>query len=131
MTPTICTALGYGGRSVQITLYEESRALFTRMREWASPGDSSDEMPELSVLEEPLAGLTGELFRRPIDTSVESIRRERAQTAVAYMTFRQQTELPASEGLAESVRSWSEGERSRGVQQVLEEAMKLAGGVSR
>ena len=126
MTPTICAALGQGGRAAQITLYEESKALFTRMREWACPEGSGDGKPELNALDEPLAGFAGELFRRSIDTSVETIRMERGQTAVAYMTFCQRTRLPMLDGLVESVRSWSEGERSRGVQQVLEEALKLA-----
>lgn len=127
MTPILCAALGHGGRSVQITLYEESRGLFTRMREWVSRDDGSGGKPGLSELEAPLAGLAGELFRRPVDTSVETIRRDRAQTAVAYMRLCQQAGLKTSEGLGGSIQSWREGERAMGVQQVLDEALTLAG----
>lgn len=126
MASIIDTALGHGGRSVQITLYEESQGFFTRTKQRISQGDGGAQIGDLSELEEPLTVLAGELFRRPVDTSVEAIRRDRAQAAVAYISLCRQAGLKLNGELGETIKNWREGERSTAVQQTLEEALQQA-----
>lgn len=128
MTTMIDMALGNGGRHVQVVLYEELDGFFTRMRGRVSE-DGSKEV-DLRKLEEPLAKLADQLFNRQIDGSVESIRKSRAQAVLAYISVSQEAGLPVIRGLDEAVRTWREGERSRPVQQSLEEALGKLGGYS-
>lgn len=121
----IGTAVGDGGRHVQITLYEELHGFFIRIHDWA-PQDSTKKS-DLSKLEEPLAGLAEGLFSRQIDASIERIRNSRAQAALAYISLSQQVGLRVIKGLDGLIKTWRDGERSRPVQQTLEEALRKLG----
>lgn len=123
--PIIKTILGHGRRHVQVTLYEESEGLFTRMSEWVSQGDGAK--AELKKVEDPLVGLAEELFNHPVDTTIEAIRKGRAQAVVAYISVSQQGGLRVSEVVQESIKQWREGERSLAVQQKLEETRRKLG----
>ncbi|PWY76180.1 hypothetical protein BO70DRAFT_411153 [Aspergillus heteromorphus CBS 117.55] len=118
--PVLHRAMGHGGRSVQVILYKELRALFDRLGVWASePGGE----PDLRGPQESLAALAGEMFSHEIDTSVEAIRNERAQAAVSYVGLCRQTGFQIDEAVARSIKAWREGERSGPVRQVLDRAL--------
>ncbi|RJE26584.1 Proteasome component Ecm29 [Aspergillus sclerotialis] len=121
MTSMIGIALGDGGRHVQITLYEELQAFFIRIHDWVS--QDSNEKTDLRKLEEPLTGLAEQMFSRQIDASIERIRKNRAQAALAYISLSQQVRLMVFKGLDEFLKTWRDGERSRPVQETLEEAL--------
>lgn len=123
--PIIKTILGHGRRNVQTTLYEESEGLFTRMSEWVSQSDGVK--ADRDQIEEPLVELAGELFSYPVDATIETIRKGRAQAVVAYISVSQQGGLKVSEVVKESMKPWREGERSLAVQQRLEEARRKLG----
>lgn len=121
MTSMIGLALGNGGRHVQIVLYEELDGFFTGVHDWVS---EDSKKPDSSKLEEPLTGLAEELLLRQIDSSVEKIRASRAQAVLAYISLSQAAGLQVVKGLGETIKTWREGERSRPVQQRLEEALR-------
>lgn len=121
MASNIDKVLKNSGRPVQITLYEELPGVFTRISEWAQ---TDGKKPDLSQLEEPLWKLAAELVDRQVDTTVENIRKGRAQAAVAYISLSQQAGLKVNEGLGGSIRTWREGERAKPVQQILDEALR-------
>lgn len=114
-------ALGDGGRHVQITLYEELQGFFIRINDWVS--QDSNEKTNLRKLEEPLTGLAEGLLSRQIDASIERIRKNRAQAALAYISLSQQVRLKVFKGFDEFIKTWRDGERSRPVQQTLEETL--------
>ncbi|KAE8350170.1 proteasome stabiliser-domain-containing protein [Aspergillus coremiiformis] len=113
--------LDHGGRSVQITLYEELRMFFDRVAAWSS--ELHGEGPKLRDLQGALAGLAGELLSRGIDMSAEAIRRERAQAGVSYITLCTQAGFEINGELRGLLKTWREGERSGPVQQVLDQAL--------
>lgn len=112
--------VGHGGRNVQVTLYRELRAVFDQIGAWAS--DRSGE-PDRRGPQESLAALTVEIFAHEIDLSVEAVRAERAQAAVAYFEHCKQTELPIDQAIQKLVKSWREEERSGPVRQILDRAL--------
>lgn len=123
--PVADKALRNGSRAVQLPLYEELRLLLTRIDEWTSPQEGRK--VNVHSLQDPLSTLAKELVIREIDVSVEAIRRERAQTAVAYIVLSQQRGLEVNSAVRESVQAWRAGERSGPVQQILDQALtKLA-----
>lgn len=67
--------------------------------------------------------LAGDLLNREVDVSVETIRKERAQAAIAYIVLCQQRGLEMHGALRESVQNWRAGERSGPVQQILDQAL--------
>jgi len=67
--------------------------------------------------------LAGELLTREIDVSVETIRTERAQAAIAYIVLSQQRGFEINEALCQSIQSWRARERSGPVQQILDQAL--------
>lgn len=114
-----------GGRAVQLPFYEELRQLLTRLDGWTSLQE--DRKVDVHSLQSPLSTLAQELLAREIDVSVESIRRERAQTVVVYITLCQQRGLEVNNVVRESVQTWRTAERSGPVQQILDQALaKLA-----
>ena len=123
--PIADKALSHGSRTVQLPLYEELRLLLTRLDEWTSPQEGRK--VDVHSLQEPLSTLAKELLIREIDVSVETIRRERAQSAVAYIVLSQQRGLEINNAIRESVQTWRAGERSGPVHQILDQALaKLA-----
>ncbi|PYI09032.1 proteasome component [Aspergillus sclerotiicarbonarius CBS 121057] len=118
--PVLHRVVGHGGRNVQVTLYRQLRALFDQIGTWAS--DRSGE-PDLRGPQESLAALAGDMFSQEIDLSVEAIRTERAQAAVAYVELCGQTGVPLDEALQKSLKGWREDERSGPVRQILDRAL--------
>lgn len=121
LIPIVDKALRNGGRTVQVPLYEELRQLLTRLEEWTSPPDGRE--ADVHSLQGPLSTLAGELLTREIDVSVETIRTERAQAAVAYIVLSQQRGFEINEAIRQSIQTWRAGERSGPVQQILDQAL--------
>lgn len=121
LIPLAEKALRNGGRTVQLPLYEELRLFLTRLDEWTSPQDNQS--VDVPSLQGPLMTLAGELLNREVDVSVETIRKERAQAAIAYIVLCQQRGLEMHGALRESVQNWRAGERSGPVQQILDQAL--------
>ncbi|KAI2993811.1 hypothetical protein CBS147482_8622 [Aspergillus niger] len=112
--------VGHGGRNVQVTLYRELRTVFDQFGAWVS--EQSGE-PDRRGPQESLAALTAEIFAHEIDLSVEAVRAERAQAAVAYFKLCKQTELPIDQNIQKLVKNWREEERSGPVRQILDRAL--------
>lgn len=112
--------VGHGGRNVQVTLYRELRTVFDQFGAWVS--ERSGE-PDRRGPQESLAALTAEIFAHEIDLSVEAVRAERAQAAVAYFKLCKQTELPIDQNIQKLVKNWREEERSGPVRQILDRAL--------
>ncbi|BCR84994.1 ECM29 family proteasome component [Aspergillus chevalieri] len=121
LIPVVDKALRNGGRTVQVPLYEELSQLLTRLEEWTSPTDGRG--VDVHSIQGPLSMLAGELLTREIDVSVETIRTERAQAAIAYIVLSQQRGFEINEALCQSIQSWRARERSGPVQQILDQAL--------
>lgn len=119
--PIADKALTNGGRTVQLPFYEELGQLLARFDEWTSPQEGRK--VDVHSLQGPLSTLAEELLAREIDVSVESIRRERAQTVVVYIVLCQQRGLEVNNVVRESAQTWRAGERSGPVQQILDQAL--------
>lgn len=114
-------ALINGGRSVQIALYQGLQLLFTRLEQWISQGSGNLEPGDLQA---PLEGLVEKLVLREVDVSVEAIRKENAQSTVAYIQLCQKAGFKVPERLGESVKNWWENERSEPVRRMLGQAVE-------
>ncbi|KAL4868767.1 hypothetical protein BDV12DRAFT_168978 [Aspergillus spectabilis] len=114
-------ALKLGGKTVQISLYEELRLLFTQLSTWASKGNS--EANHLRDIHGILATLAGELLPSETDLSVEAIRKGRAEATASYVKLCQQTGREIDPELRKSIAEWRKEERSGPVRQVLDQVI--------
>lgn len=105
---------------MQITLYKGLQVFLSGLDEWASHESSN-----LADLEASLRELVQELMLREIDASVEAIRQERAQAALAYVQFCEKAGFDVPEQLRLSIIGWREQERSESVKRVLRKAEEL------
>ncbi|KAF9886201.1 proteasome component M29 [Aspergillus nanangensis] len=119
--PLLQKALSNGGRSVQVTLYEQLGMVFRRLETWAP--QRGGEEPDLREMQGPLAALVEEMFSREIDASAETIRRERAQAVTSYISLCHQSGLKVYDGLPGLIQSWRAGERSGPLQHILDQAL--------
>ncbi|KAI9373321.1 proteasome stabiliser-domain-containing protein [Aspergillus egyptiacus] len=119
--PYFRKAIKWGGKQVQISLYNELRLLFTQLSTWASTGES--ECNTLREIYGLLATLAGELLFCEIDLSVEAIRRGRAEATASYIKLCQQTGQEMDPGLRKAITDWRKEERSGFIRQVLDQVI--------